>query len=245
MERESVGIGVSEIHKELLERNYGPELNEKERRNWLLAFFNKEGLKGVEAILQTYGRDISKKGIPKWVEKDLEETIPQSYFEGHLGTAPELIDVVGGSYYYSSTIARNISQKLVDAANPDQAAREVLESPPSRVGPIYFSHILGETSLRIGFEKMVGMIDELGATQQIKDSAYDSTFVSWVQRDPENIFVLLDSLPSNHRLVKKSPMYFARVAANAGDFETSEKWIEKIDNEEDARKMRIYLESAK
>jgi len=240
--------GGGELSKTLideLQEHYSEEEEVVGRRDWLSGFLDRNGVFGLKNLLQAYGTNPDEKGIPKWIEQDLASVLPRNYYQGSLGEVSGILDALDGAYYYAPFLTGNLAQKFVDRAHPEQAFSEILKKPPTKAKPVNFSGILAEASLHIGFNRSIEMIDYLGGNREVKEVAYDAAFSSWLAKDPESMFSLIEELPSDHFVVGNAAVYFAREAARVGDFETSELWLAKIQDPEELRKARVFVESAR
>lgn len=236
----TVDKGAQGKPKKLPQIALRPDMDRAGRRAVLAELMAQEGLEGLAGLLQQYGNDPDMPGLPPWLVADLKETIAKAYLEGQLGSASQLLDVLGSGYANPQRVVEEICETLVDSNHPEKAFLEVLESP-TKITPRSYKFLFGKAGHLIGPSTALAQVDELGSGE-VSRVAGEMIFQEWLALDPEQALQYIDALPQDSWLREQSPRIIVQYVANRDDYERAEQWLATIKDPALAQRTRRDLE---
>jgi hypothetical protein len=216
------------------------DMDQADRRAVLAELMARRGLEGLAGILQQYGNDPDLPGLPPWLVADLKETIAKAYLEGRLGSASQLLVVLGSGYTNSHRVVEEICDTLVDSDRPQKAFLEVLGNP-TKIAPRSYKFLFGKAGHLIGPSVALAQVDQFGSGEASR-VAGEMIFQEWLAENPEEALQYIDALPEDRWLREQSPRIIVHFVANRGDFERAEEWVATIKDPALAARTRRDLE---
>jgi hypothetical protein len=216
------------------------DMDQTDRRAMLADLMARKGLEGLAGLLQQYGNDPDVPGLPPWLVADLKETIAKAYLEGQLGSASELLDVLGSGYTNPQRVVEEICETLVDSDHPEQAFLEVLENP-TKITPRSYKFLFGKAGHLIGPSAALAQVDQFGSGE-VSRVAGEMIFQEWLALNPELALQYIDALPEDSWLREQSPRIIVHYVANRDDYERAEQWVATIKDPALAKRTRRDLE---
>ena len=216
------------------------DMDQADRRAVLEELMAQRGLEGLAGLLQQYGNDPHSMGLPFWLAADLDATIGKAYFEGRLGSASQLLDVLGSGYTNPHRVVEEICETLVDNDHPEKAFLEVLGNP-TKIAPRSYKFLFGKAGHLIGPSVALAQVDQFGSGE-VSRVAGEMIFQGWLAVNPEEALQYIDALPEDRWLREQSPRIIVHFVANRGDFERAEEWVATIKDPALAARTRRDLE---
>lgn len=203
-----------------------PTMDQSERRALLADMMAQKGLEGLEGLLLHYGNLPGETNLPFWLMIDLKETVAKAYFQDQLGSASQLLEVLGSGYGNPHRVVEEICETFVNVDHPDKAFSELLETPP-KIATFSYKFLFSRAAHLIGPAKAMAQVDQFESSE-VSKMARESIFESWLTLDPDQAVQYVYSLPEDNWFRAKSPRIIVHYVANREDYEAAQLWIETI-----------------
>lgn len=216
-----------------------PTLDKLERRALLADMMAQDGLVGLQGLLLHYGNVPGATSLPSWLVADLKETVAKAYFQDQLGSASQLLDVLGTGYGNPHRVVEEICETFVDVDHPDKAFSELLETPP-KIATFSYKFLFSRAAHLIGPTKAMAQVDQFGSSE-VSKMARERILESWLTLDPDQAVQYVYGLPEDNWLRTQSPRIIVQYVAHREDYEAAQLWIETIKDPGMAERVRSDL----